>query len=161
MFLSTKNDSDDAEPEGAEDAKNPFFEPVNAEDRDRGVEDHKIQPHLGRAGGQIGDLELIGCPEGQERVNHQAAHPQRHEPHQLVIDPVKQKRPADEDRTHEHKVQKVVHVKAPLDEALIACPADGAVKAVGKPLHKDHQRRKPQPVRVIGPSGEHAKADHP
>lgn len=140
VLLGAGDDDNNAEPEGDEDIDNRFFEPAGAEEGNGGVDEHGIQPHLGRAGAQVGDFERIGGPEAEKGVDHQAAHTQRHEPHQLIVDAVEQKRPADEHRTHEDKVQEVVHVETPLDQPFVACPADGAVEAVGEPLHEDHQR---------------------
>ena len=139
-FLGAVDNDADTKPEGTKDIEQAPFEPAEAEECDRSVDEHKIQPHLGRAGGQVGNLELVGRTEGQKGVNHQAAHPQRQKPHEFVIDAIEQKGPSDEDRTHEHKVQKVVHVEAPFDKPLIAMAADGPVEAVGKPLQEDHQR---------------------
>ena len=87
-FLGAEDDDADTEPEGTKDINNRFFEPAETEDCDCGVKQHKIQPHLGWAGGQVGDLELAGRAEGQKRIDHQTAHPQRQEPHQLVVDAV-------------------------------------------------------------------------
>ncbi len=75
-FLGAVDDDADAEPEGTKDIKQALFEPAGAEECDRGVDEHEIQPHLGRAGGQVGDLELICSTKGQKRIDHQAAHPQ-------------------------------------------------------------------------------------
>lgn len=159
--MGLKDDRADTQPEGNKDIRHRGFKPAGSEEGDRGVNQNKVQTHLGRPGAQIGDLELIRRAETQEGIDHQTAHPQRHKPHQFVINSAEKIRPADKHRAHKNKVQKVVHEEAPLNQSRILEPPDGPVKAVRKPLQKDHRRRCPQPVQVSGFARQVSKPNHP
>ena len=117
-------------------------------DEHDGAHSHIGDANFGRSNAVVGDLELVGGGEVEERQRHgrTGGEEQTEEPHEHRWC---EKAEGDHETAGEDEVEEVIHKEAPLDEARVSVAADRSVEEVGDVL-ADHHCANGEQVAKVG-----------
>ena len=125
------------------------IEVIGAAINNKGVNQDKDHPRFRGAEPVIINLKFIGCPEGEKGVDHKPSQNNNQgeipDCESLRCDHI-----ADKDQGAEKDIiEKMIHVKAPFNQARIPLPADFTIKKVGDILENDHEGNQPEEVVIL------------